>query len=139
MIICRNCANEVDENEIFCNYCSHSLEESFADSEGASINKIQYFSNNKRNFAAILAISTVIVCFCMPIVRNYRLNHDIGAFEQSFNNKQYTTATQIYNRDKNDKKFSEQIRKYISDRLLHTKTKKAMALEIKLITGNSYK
>ena len=80
MIICRNCGNEVDENEIFCNCCSHNLEESLEAYQRPSINKSQYLSNKKRRLVTTLVVSTVIVCFYIPILSSYKLNHDIIAF-----------------------------------------------------------
>ena len=140
MIICRNCGNEVEENEIFCNCCSHNLEESLADSQSYSNNNIQYLNNKKSRFAAILVASIVIGCFCAPILSNYKLNHDINTFEQSFSNKKYNTAIEIYHKDRNNKKFSQQIRNYISGKLNENKSnKKVIALEAESIIGNSAK
>ena len=141
MIICRNCGNEVADNEIFCHCCSHKVEENLENYQRSPINKIQCLSNNKNRFISIVVVSTVIVCFCIPLVRSYKLNHDIYVFEQSFNNKEYNTAKKIYDNDKNNKKFSQQIRNYISGEILRTKNehtnKKIIASEVNVISKNT--
>ena len=96
MIICKNCGNEVDEHETYCNCCSHNLEDSFENYQKSSINKVQNLNSKKKYFVAILVASTIIICFCMPILRSYKLSNNVTLLRHPSNSNGHNTVTQIH-------------------------------------------
>jgi len=109
MIICRNCGNEVDEHEIYCHCCSHIIEDGLENYQRSSTNKGKYLNTNKKRVVSILIASTIIACFCTPIIRDYKLKHDFDSSKQSFDTKKNNTIKQVYYIDKNNKKNNQQI------------------------------
>ena len=145
MIICKHCGNEVDDNGTFCGYCGYNLKESLErfhessnntehiepDSNKLLVNDnnnvvtrgIRFFSNRKKISVSILIAIIIIASVGISIFRSNKLNYDINAFKQLFNNKEYGTAQLIYDKNENNKKFSQQNLSYISDKILETKEK----------------
>ncbi|MCB2353863.1 hypothetical protein [Clostridium estertheticum] len=107
MIICKNCGNEVDENEPYCHYCSHDMYESLDVNQISSINNIQKLNTKKRRLTTLLVAVTIIACFSIPILRGYKLNHNVALVKQS-SNKKYNNVAQIHY-NKINKKVNQQV------------------------------
>ncbi|MBU3215670.1 zinc-ribbon domain-containing protein [Clostridium estertheticum] len=108
MIICKNCGNEVDENEPYCHYCSHDIYESLEDYQISSINNIQKLNTKKRRLTTLLVAGTIITCFCIPILMSHKLNHNVALLKQS-SNKKYNNVAQIHYNNKINKKVNQQV------------------------------
>ena len=166
MKICSSCGNKINGDANFCSHCGYNQQESLENSQKSSINMehikpdsnksivsdnkndvygsgIRKLSKKRRISIVILIMSIVIISVGILTVKSYKLNHVVDAFKESFNNKQYANAQQIYNKDKNNEKFTQQISNYMKGKILETKNeyinKKVVVSEAKLILENTAK
>ncbi|MBE0068000.1 DUF5780 domain-containing protein [Thermoanaerobacterium thermosaccharolyticum] len=118
MILCKKCGTENPDDNIFCGKCGEKLNNqdenikpTILDAKKAMTNYLYLFKNkifesfkNKKNIGVI---SIFLVVVLVAIICLYSLNNPLEKFKRSIIKNEYIEALNIYNKDINGNKNSE--------------------------------